>query len=56
MSYKEELKEELMIIIQDFANEEMGNRLSKFSIVGFVNSISATFIKNKEEESDFFYC
>ena len=47
MAYKEELKKDLMELMQRFGQEEGNNRLTTFNMIGLVTNMNAFFEKNK---------
>ena len=48
--YKEELKKEMLDLIQRYFNEEVGNRVTSFNMNGLILSVGAVFDNNKVDE------
>jgi len=51
MPYKDELKKQLVEVLQQYFNEERGNRLTIFNMSGLDNAIF-TVLKNNEIEEE----
>ena len=49
--YKEKLVQDVQKIVQDFAAQEMGNRMSKYAFQGFVQELNKAFAENKIQKS-----
>lgn len=50
MIYKEELKKEMLDLIQQFFREEQGNRLTSFNINGLLGAMNQLFEKHRIED------
>ena len=50
MPYKDELKKDLTGLINQFFQEEMGNRVTSFSINGFCQALTKVLEKNQIKE------
>ena len=49
MPYKDELKSDLMKLIERYFNEEVGNRMTSFSMNGLISNINSILEKNVEK-------
>lgn len=48
--YKDEIKDDLMTLLNQFLNEEHGNKVTTFSMNGLVSAIQNIFNKNEIKE------
>ena len=52
MPYKDELKQQILDILQQFFREEQNNRITSFNMAGLTGALTMIFDKNKMQEGD----
>jgi hypothetical protein len=46
------VKQKISMVLNDFAEQEMGNRITKYNIQGLANFMAAVFQRDENKEGD----